>query len=244
MSDGLYDALAAVTKSPQTVNHDLALLVQRHLDYVASLDEVAEKVIAEVSTNFRSIVQHNHESARMDDITLIVRNLGYPLGQISRNMGTPASMMGTRQYENSQFLHQNQQMQSMQAGSVQMNLPYYTSPEVAGEGGGAVGYGGYTSPGGGGGGGEWQHTTAATHQDASQYHQPPHAAVYENWDLEQRRARETQNFETATATELGSNFGAMNIGGPQQMNPNSWQSSTTNADPQFQQQYPVCYCPF
>ena len=88
MSDGLYDAHAAVTNSPQTVNHDIALLVQRYLDHAHSMEQVAEKVAAETAANFRAMVQRSGESASMDDVTLIVRNLGYPLGQISRNSTT------------------------------------------------------------------------------------------------------------------------------------------------------------
>ena len=104
MSDGLYDAHATVTNSLHTVNHDLALLVQRHLDHAPSINEVADKVIAEVATNFRNTIQRRGESARMDDITLIIRNLGYPVGQLSGILTSPQMLQN-----NFSFSHETHQ---------------------------------------------------------------------------------------------------------------------------------------
>ena len=114
MSDGLYDAHATVTNSLHTVNHDLALLVQRHLDHAPSINEVADKVIAEVATNFCSTVQRRGESARMDDITLIIRNLGYPVGQLSGNITSPPMLQN--KFSFSQTHQEHPQLQSVAGG--------------------------------------------------------------------------------------------------------------------------------
>ena len=120
MSDGLYNAYASVTSSSLTVNHDVACLVQRHMDKTHSIDRVAQKVIDEISGEFRALVQREKRSDRMDDITLIVRNLGYPMGQQGTTLTAPPSLqnpfnfgqlpqqraeMSTKHhYENSPFL--------------------------------------------------------------------------------------------------------------------------------------------
>lgn len=154
MSDGLYDAYATTTNSMHTVNHDIACLVQRHMDHMHDINEIAQKVIAETVSNFRAMVQRGQKVARMDDITLVIRNLGYPLGQLSGIVTAPATlknpfnfsqsqpqtsqMSSNAHYENSRF-HQQQsvpstavrsQMYVSTASNAGYTSPYYTHPPV------------------------------------------------------------------------------------------------------------------
>ena len=81
MSDGLYEAYSSCTKSAHTVNQDLGQLVQAEMDRCTDLFAVAQQVVNAVKTDFYAMLINEQRRSRMDDITLIVRNLGYPLGK-------------------------------------------------------------------------------------------------------------------------------------------------------------------
>ena len=113
----------SVSNSAHTVNHDIALLVQRYMDQTHNIDGIAQRVIAEVSNNFHTVVRQDKRSARLDDITLVIRNLGYPMGQLASTVTAPPTLQNpfdfSQQqlppaqarvsYENSEYLLQHQQ---------------------------------------------------------------------------------------------------------------------------------------
>ena len=84
MSDGLYEAYGMCTKSMHTVNQDLGLLVQSEMNKCTDLYEVAQRVVQHVKDTFYSMLINEQRSSRMDDITLVIRNLGYSLGSQAR----------------------------------------------------------------------------------------------------------------------------------------------------------------
>lgn len=87
MSDGLYDAYATIRGSLHTVNHDIAVLVQNELDHSHDLLQVAQNVVEHVKENYRNLMH----GSRLDDITLVVRNLNYPLGTGSAMTAPPST---------------------------------------------------------------------------------------------------------------------------------------------------------
>lgn len=79
MSDGLYEAYEAWTHRPKFVNDDIAHLVAEEMKKTSDLSIVAQNVVEKVKHLFRTTCRDGRRSGRLDDITLIVRNLGYPM---------------------------------------------------------------------------------------------------------------------------------------------------------------------
>lgn len=145
MSDGLYNAHVAVSNSLHTVNHDIACLVQRYMDRTHVMDGIAQLVIDEISNRFHSMVRQEKRSARLDDITLIIRNLGYPMGSLvvtstappavqnpfdftQSQPHPPVGVSGRPHYENSRFL----QKQFDTLPSSISHQPYSHTTEMSG----------------------------------------------------------------------------------------------------------------
>lgn len=80
MSDGLYEAYEAWTRRPSMVNQDIAHLIAKELKHTADISIVAQNVVEKVKNLFRTTCQKDQRSGRLDDITLIVRNFGFPMG--------------------------------------------------------------------------------------------------------------------------------------------------------------------
>ena len=93
MSDGVYDAYSSFSNSLHTVNHDIALLVQRHMDHTYDIQGVAQGVVEEIKTNFHKKLKQERRGARLDDITLVIRNLGYPMGRMVASNATAPPVM-------------------------------------------------------------------------------------------------------------------------------------------------------
>lgn len=121
MSDGVYDAYSSFSNSLHTVNHDVALLVQRHMDHTHDIQGVAQGVVDEIKHNFHMKLKQERRGARLDDITLVIRNLGYPMGRmVASNATAPPAMHNPFDfsqppktspakkvvYENSEFISQ------------------------------------------------------------------------------------------------------------------------------------------
>ena len=79
MSDGLYEAYETWTGRPLRVNEDIAHLVAEEMKKSSDLSVVAQNVVEKVKHLFRSACKDGKRSGRLDDITLIVRNFGYPM---------------------------------------------------------------------------------------------------------------------------------------------------------------------
>ena len=79
MSDGLYEAYETWTGRPFHVNEDIAHLVAEEMKKSSDLSIVAQNVVEKVKHLFRSACKEGKRSGRLDDITLIVRNFGYPM---------------------------------------------------------------------------------------------------------------------------------------------------------------------
>lgn len=103
MSDGVYDAYSSFSNSVHTVNHDIALLVQRHMDHTHDLQGVAQGVVEEIKDNFHRKLKQDRRGARLDDITLVIRNLGYPMGRmVASNATAPPAMQNPFDFSQSQ----------------------------------------------------------------------------------------------------------------------------------------------
>lgn len=83
MSDGLYEAFLAWSRRPTSLNDDLAALIQRKMDRLSAVDQVAQVVVEEVKKLFVDTFRNRSESGRIDDITLLIHNLHYPVGRAS-----------------------------------------------------------------------------------------------------------------------------------------------------------------
>ena len=102
MSDGLYNAYVSISNSQHTVNHDVACLVQRYMDRTHTVDGIAQLVIDEISDRFHAMVKQDKRSARLDDITLVIRNLGYPMGQLAVTATAPPTVKNPFNFSQSQ----------------------------------------------------------------------------------------------------------------------------------------------
>ena len=78
MSDGLYEAYEAWTHRPLMVNEDIAHLVAQEMKKTSDISVVAQNVVENVKSLFCTSCRDGRRPGRLDDITLIVRNLGYP----------------------------------------------------------------------------------------------------------------------------------------------------------------------
>ncbi|MEJ1271496.1 TGF-beta activated kinase 1/MAP3K7 binding protein 1 [Cricetulus griseus] len=93
MSEGLYKALEAA-HGPGQANQEIAAMIDTEFAKQTSLDAVAQAVVDRVkrihSDTFASGGERAKFCPRHEDMTLLVRNFGYPLGEMSQPTPTPA----------------------------------------------------------------------------------------------------------------------------------------------------------
>ena len=78
MTDGLYEAYEAWTHRPAKVNEDIAHLVAKEIKDSTEFHLVAQRVVEKVKNVFLQSCKTEKHIGRLDDITLIVRNFGFP----------------------------------------------------------------------------------------------------------------------------------------------------------------------
>ena len=78
MTDGLYEAYEAWTRRPRLVNDDIGHLVAKEMRECSEFELVGQNVVEKVKHVFQRSCQNENRLGRLDDITLIVRNFGYP----------------------------------------------------------------------------------------------------------------------------------------------------------------------
>ena len=99
MSDGLYDAYQTYTGNPQSVNKDIAYLIKSEIEKAYDVGRVAQNVVNTVKTCFRQSCRNRMRNDRMDDITLVVRNLCYPLASyFKRTVSEPEVVPRPREH--------------------------------------------------------------------------------------------------------------------------------------------------
>lgn len=84
MTDGLYEAYESWTRRPNKVNEDIAHLVAQEIRDASSFDLVAHNVVEKVKHVFQKSCRNESRVGRLDDVTLIVRNLGFPVSTHSQ----------------------------------------------------------------------------------------------------------------------------------------------------------------
>ncbi|ELK08005.1 Mitogen-activated protein kinase kinase kinase 7-interacting protein 1 [Pteropus alecto] len=93
MSEGLYKALEAA-HGPGQANQEIAAMIDTEFAKQTSLDAVAQAVVDRVkrihSDTFASGGERAKFCPRHEDMTLLVRNFGYPLGEMSQPAASPA----------------------------------------------------------------------------------------------------------------------------------------------------------
>ncbi|XP_037369429.1 TGF-beta-activated kinase 1 and MAP3K7-binding protein 1 isoform X2 [Talpa occidentalis] len=98
MSEGLYKALEAA-HGPGQANQEIAAMIDTEFAKQTSLDAVAQAVVDRVKRIHGDTFASGGERAkfcpRHEDMTLLVRNFGYPLGEMSQ---APTSAAGGRVY--------------------------------------------------------------------------------------------------------------------------------------------------
>ncbi|XP_012590573.1 PREDICTED: TGF-beta-activated kinase 1 and MAP3K7-binding protein 1 [Condylura cristata] len=98
MSEGLYKALEAA-HGPGQANQEIAAMIDTEFAKQTSLDAVAQAVVDRVKRIHGDTFASGGERAkfcpRHEDMTLLVRNFGYPLGEMSQS---PAPAAGGRVY--------------------------------------------------------------------------------------------------------------------------------------------------
>uniref|UniRef100_A0A8D0NNV8 TGF-beta-activated kinase 1 and MAP3K7-binding protein 1 n=1 Tax=Sus scrofa TaxID=9823 RepID=A0A8D0NNV8_PIG len=101
MSEGLYKALEAA-HGPGQANQEIAAMIDTEFAKQTSLDAVAQAVVDRVkrihSDTFASGGERAKFCPRHEDMTLLVRNFGYPLGELSQPTPAPAPAAGGRVY--------------------------------------------------------------------------------------------------------------------------------------------------
>ncbi|KAG5212726.1 hypothetical protein R6Z07F_005434 [Ovis aries] len=101
MSEGLYKALEAA-HGPGQANQEIAAMIDTEFAKQTSLDAVAQAVVDRVkrihSDTFASGGERAKFCPRHEDMTLLVRNFGYPLGEMSQSAPSPAPAAGGRVY--------------------------------------------------------------------------------------------------------------------------------------------------
>uniref|UniRef100_H0WFL4 TGF-beta-activated kinase 1 and MAP3K7-binding protein 1 n=1 Tax=Otolemur garnettii TaxID=30611 RepID=H0WFL4_OTOGA len=101
MSEGLYKALEAA-HGPGQANQEIAAMIDTEFAKQTSLDAVAQAVVDRVrrihGDTFASGGERAKFCPRHEDMTLLVRNFGYPLGEMSQPTPTPAPAAGGRVY--------------------------------------------------------------------------------------------------------------------------------------------------
>ncbi|MEJ1283621.1 hypothetical protein NN561_014594 [Cricetulus griseus] len=99
MSEGLYKALEAA-HGPGQANEEIAAMIDIEFAKQTSLDIVAEAVMDRIKYIHCDIFASGGECAKLcpqlEDMTLMVRNFGYPLGEMSQP--TPTPVPGGRVY--------------------------------------------------------------------------------------------------------------------------------------------------
>ncbi len=120
MTDGLYEAYEAWTHRPAMVNQDLAHLVSKEIRTSTEFHLVAQNVVENVKTKFQQSCKKGKQAGRLDDITLIVRNFGYP--NLSHSSSHP-SMPSTAPVVSSQ--------ESVFFPAAGRQVPYYPSQSVS-----------------------------------------------------------------------------------------------------------------
>ncbi|CAJ0931377.1 unnamed protein product [Ranitomeya imitator] len=92
MSEGLYKALDAA-HGPGQANQEIAAMIATEFAKQVSLDDVAQAVVERVKRIHHSTCVSGGERAKFctkyEDMTLLVRNLGYPLEEINQTTLTP-----------------------------------------------------------------------------------------------------------------------------------------------------------
>nr|XP_036862822.1 TGF-beta-activated kinase 1 and MAP3K7-binding protein 1 isoform X2 [Manis javanica] len=93
MSEGLYKALEAA-HGPGQANQEIAAMIDTEFAKQTSLDAVAQAVVDRVKRIHGDTFASGGERAkfcpRHEDMTLLVRNFGYPLGEMSQATPAPA----------------------------------------------------------------------------------------------------------------------------------------------------------
>ncbi|XP_057172320.1 TGF-beta-activated kinase 1 and MAP3K7-binding protein 1 isoform X5 [Ursus arctos] len=101
MSEGLYKALEAA-HGPGQANQEIAAMIDTEFAKQTSLDAVAQAVVDRVKRIHGDTFASGGERAkfcpRHEDMTLLVRNFGYPLGEMSQPTPSPAPAAGGRVY--------------------------------------------------------------------------------------------------------------------------------------------------
>ena len=77
MSDGLYEAYEACTKRPSFVNQDLGYLIAQEMRRSADITSIAQNVVESVKQLYRATCRRSGSKGRLDDITLIIRELNF-----------------------------------------------------------------------------------------------------------------------------------------------------------------------
>ena len=121
MSDGLYEAYEAWTHRPTMVNDDIAHLVAQEMKKTSDLSVVAQNVVESVKNLFRTTCKKDKRSGRIDDITLIVRNFGYPT-PIPHAQSYPGNMV---------TVHSSVPSQSVVSGQPSMHNPPPLHPSIS-----------------------------------------------------------------------------------------------------------------
>ncbi|XP_077308449.1 TGF-beta-activated kinase 1 and MAP3K7-binding protein 1 isoform X2 [Lithobates pipiens] len=92
MSEGLYKALEAA-HGPGQANQEIAAMIATEFAKQVSLDDVAQAVVERVKRihhdTFRSGGERTKFCTKHEDMTLLVRNLGYPLEEANQPTLTP-----------------------------------------------------------------------------------------------------------------------------------------------------------
>ncbi|XP_073182880.1 TGF-beta-activated kinase 1 and MAP3K7-binding protein 1 isoform X2 [Lepidochelys kempii] len=92
MSEGLYKALEAA-HGPGQANQEIAAMIATEFAKQTSLDAVAQAVVDRVKRIHCDTFASGGERSKFcpwhEDMTLLVRNFGYPLGEMSQPMLTP-----------------------------------------------------------------------------------------------------------------------------------------------------------
>nr|KAF6453989.1 TGF-beta activated kinase 1 (MAP3K7) binding protein 1 [Molossus molossus] len=101
MSEGLYKALEAA-HGPGQANQEIAAMIDTEFAKQTSLDAVAQAVVDRVKRIHGDTFASGGERAKFcpkhEDMTLLVRNFGYPLGEMSQPTASPAPAAGGRVY--------------------------------------------------------------------------------------------------------------------------------------------------
>ena len=60
------------------------------MDLTHNLADVAQTIAGRVTSEFQAMLSREHRGARLDDITLVIRNLGYPMGKLAGTTTAPS----------------------------------------------------------------------------------------------------------------------------------------------------------